>query len=325
MHVGEERAGKHPVAGHREKHARGRQHQHEEHRGDAGDTGRRNDELRPRQARLLERIGDAGIDADLLVADHAGEHRHHGDVQHRADHERRNDTNRHIALRVLRFLCVSGHGVEPDVREEDDGGAGDHADRLPSGVHLTKQRVAEEAHARHPERRKRRPVVRVDEERADQNHEQDGGQLHADHGGVEARALLNALHQHNGHDRHDQHCRQVHDTAGLHEVPRSGVVNNGGTAEGGRKVDAEPGQHALEVPGPAVRHGGRSHRVFEHQVPANDPGEQLTQGGVGVGIGRPGDRHHRRELRIAQGREDARHPGEHVREHQGWPGDVVSR
>ena len=54
-----------------------------------------------------------------------------------------------------------------------------------------------------------------------------------------------------------------------------------------------------------MRHGRRAHRVLQNEVPADDPGEQLAERGVGVGVGRSGDRHHRGELGVAEGGEDA--------------------
>ena len=45
--------------------------------------------------------------------------------------------------------------------------------------------------------------------------------------------------------------------------------------------------------------------VFEDQVPADDPGEDLAQGRVGVGVGAAGDRNHRRQFGVAQRREAA--------------------
>ena len=88
-------------------------------------------------------------------------------------------------------------------------------------------------------------------------------------------------------------------------------------------MDAELREHALEVARPAVRDGRRSDRVLEDQIPADDPGEQLAERRVGVGVGRSGHRHHRRELRVAQRGEDAGHAGHDVREHQRRSGDVA--
>ena len=71
--------------------------------------------------------------------------------------------------------------------------------------------------------------------------------------------------------------------------------------------------------------GGRDHGVLQHQVPTDDPREQLAHGGVRVGVGRARHRHHRRELRVAQRREDAGDPGHHEREDERRAGLVVGR
>ena len=74
-----------------------------------------------------------------------------------------------------------------------------------------------------------------------------------------------------------------------------------------RNAPAQPGQQFLEVPGP--RHGHRhvADGVLEDQVPADDPRDQFAERRVRVGVGRAGDRHHRRELGVAQRGEAAGH------------------
>ena len=74
-----------------------------------------------------------------------------------------------------------------------------------------------------------------------------------------------------------------------------------------------------------MRHGGRADRVFEHQVPADDPGEELAQRGVGVGVGGSGDGDHRGELGVAERGEDARDARDDEGEHQRRAGGVVRR
>ena len=82
-------------------------------------------------------------------------------------------------------------------------------------------------------------------------------------------------------------------------------------------------EQVLEVRGPAVGHRGRGHGVFQDQVPADDPGEQLAERRVGVGVGRARHRHHGGELGVAQGREHAGEARGDEGEHQGGPGLVV--
>ena len=69
-----------------------------------------------------------------------------------------------------------------------------------------------------------------------------------------------------------------------------------------------------------VEIGGESHRdrhvrdgVFEDQIPADDPREDLAQGRVGVGVRAAGDGNHRRQFRVAQRRETAHERGQQKR------------
>ena len=55
-----------------------------------------------------------------------------------------------------------------------------------------------------------------------------------------------------------------------------------------------------EVARPAHADRRRADGVLEHQVPADDPGDQLAERGVAVGVRAAGDRDHARELRVAE-------------------------
>ncbi len=85
-----------------------------------------------------------------------------------------------------------------------------------------------------------------------------------------------------------------------------------------RQMKPQPLDDHAEVTGPSDRHRRRADRVFEHQVPSDDPAHQLAHRGVGVRIGASGHRDHRGELRIAQRRHRARGPGQHERRDQSW-------
>ncbi len=84
-----------------------------------------------------------------------------------------------------------------------------------------------------------------------------------------------------------------------------------------RQRDADAGQQLLHVAAPADGDGHRADGVLEDQVPADDPGEELTHRRVGVGVGAAGDRNHRRELGVAQRREAAGEAGDQIRHHDG--------
>ena len=94
-------------------------------------------------------------------------------------------------------------------------------------------------------------------------------------------------------------------------------------AEPGREMQAEAAQQLLEVARPGDRDGDVADRVLDDQVPADDPGDQLAERRVGVGVGRAGDRHHRRELGVAERREAAGDRGQHEREDDRRPGAEV--
>ena len=115
----------------------------------------------------------------------------------------------------------------------------------------------------------------------------------------------------------DQERGQVDEGSRRDQSPELGVVLDDGTGEGRGQTQAGRAQEVLEVARPPGSHRSRGHRVFEHQVPADDPGGKLPQGGVGVGVGRARHRGHGGELRVAQRGEDAHHPRHHVREHEG--------
>ena len=65
--------------------------------------------------------------SQLGVADHAGQHDRHRDIEHRDDGQRGEDAAGDVALRVLGLLGGGGHHVEPDESEEYDRSAGQHA------------------------------------------------------------------------------------------------------------------------------------------------------------------------------------------------------
>ena len=73
---------------------------------------------------------------------------------------------------------------------------------------------------------------------------------------------------------------------------------------------------ADEVAGPAHRDRRGAERVLEDQVPADDPGEELAERGVGVGVCAAGDRDHRRELGVAEPGERAADRRDDHREHE---------
>ena len=155
--------------------------------------------------------------------------------------------------------------------------------------------------------------------------------------------LPDADHQDHGDERHDEEGRQVGDDGEAEQVRRGreggGEVLAGrvggararprprpcgpiGSRSRARRACETPKwrQQLAEVARPADRHPDVAHRVLDDQVPADDPGHQLAQRGIGVGVGRARDRHHGGELGVAERREAAGERGEQEREHDGGPG-----
>jgi hypothetical protein len=85
-----------------------------------------------------------------------------------------------------------------------------------------------------------------------------------------------------------------------------------------RYVQTDVSQNPVEVFTPGDSDRGGADRVLEHEVPADDPRDELAHRRVRIGVGAPGDRDHRGELGVAQPGERAadagdderhRHPG----------------
>ena len=91
-----------------------------------------------RSGYLFEDRGQSGFltfeRCGILCTDRDGDN---GDVDRGDGHERNEDREREIATRVLHFFAGGGHGVEADVREEDDSGGG-HDAMNPNGAKSAK-------------------------------------------------------------------------------------------------------------------------------------------------------------------------------------------
>ncbi|MNR03525.1 hypothetical protein D3C85_1194220 [compost metagenome] len=83
---------------------------------------------------------------------------------------------------------------------------------------------------------------------------------------------------------------------------------------------AEVAEDRHDIAGPADRHGRGGDAVFKHQQPAHDPGEDLAEGAVGIGIGRAGHRHGRGQFRVAETGETAGDARDHEGQHDGRTG-----
>jgi hypothetical protein len=81
-----------------------------------------------------------------------------------------------------------------------------------------------------------------------------------------------------------------------------------------RDGDARLVHHVGEVRRPSDGDRAGAESELEDEVPADDPGRQLTEGGVREGVCRPRDRDRARELGVAQSREPTGDAGEDERQ-----------
>ena len=136
---------------------------------------------------------------------------------------------------------------------------------------------------------------------------QDCGDFDQHHDVVGAGGLADAEHQDDGEETdYDDEGGDIE--AG---VPAGGVDvfagqvlqaqrQVGGGEPFGVEVDAEPVEQVDEVRGEADGDAHVGKGVLEDEVPADDPGDELAQHGVGVGVGGAGDGDHAGELSVAK-------------------------
>ena len=178
------------------------------------------------------------------------------------------------------------------------------------------------------------PVGRVDIGRSRPDDDQYHAQVDEHHGRVELGALLDPDHQDHGDEQGDQNGGEVEPGHRLrailerhelgHELLTLEVIVPGREQESGIKPDMEHIlKQRIEVARPAVGREARPDRVFQDQVPADDPGDQLAQRGVGVGVRTAGHRNHAGQLRIAKRREPATQRGQQERDHDRGAGDIT--
>jgi hypothetical protein len=161
-------------------------------------------------------------------------------------------------------------------------------------------------------------VVRgIDVLHADDDEEREHQQLHRDHRVVHTRALPHAEHQQPRDEPDDDERRDVHqdrDTADVRGGVQKRLEGRIGRGEQHLAIsvhqprgqgDTGAREEGDEVAAPGDGDGNVPHGVLEDQVPADDPRDDLAERGVGVRIGAPGLRDHRRQLGVAERREGA--------------------
>ena len=87
-----------------------------------------------------------------------------------------------------------------------------------------------------------------------------------------------------------------------------------------RYVQAEVAEQADHIARPADRDDRRGEPVFEQQQRAHDPGGELADGRIAIGVGGAGDRQRRGQLGVAQAGESADDAGDGVGDQDGRAG-----
>ncbi len=296
-----------PVGGHGGEDPALAIEQHQDHGGDPDQRAQIDEQREPGQADGTQAQDDRIGHVQLAIRHQAGQHRGHGDVEHGRDGERTQDADRHVALRPARLLGAVRDRVEPDIGDEHDGGAAHDA-----------------AHAKFAEsaavgRNEGVPVGGVHVEGAEADEGQHDRELDRDHDVVQPRRFPGAADQQRRDQHHDGRRRQVDDGGGGravgqgHHLPRR-------RREPRRQAEPHRLQQTHEVARPADGDRRAADGIFQDQIPADDPGRELAQRGIGVGIGAAGNRQERRQLGVAEADEGTGDRGQHEGQHDGRPG-----
>ena len=155
-----------------------------------------------------------------------------------------------------------------------------------------------------------RPIRPIHVAPAGKDHEDDDHQLDGHERSVGPRTFADAEHEDGRDDGHDQDRGEIEDSAA------EGVVGQGF----GNLRDVAGREQLVQVARPGRGHRGAAHGVFEDQVPADDPGEDFAQRGVGIGVGAAGHGGHGGELGVAQGGQGAAHAGDGIGQDHARPG-----
>ena len=144
--------------------------------------------------------------------------------------------------------------------------------------------------------------------RSEHEEEEDRGELDEDEDAVELDALLRAAHEEERQKERDEDGGQVEDAA---------FFGRGDKLM--RQHESRRGEESDDVARPADGDGARRHRVFEDEIPANDEGDELAQGRIGVGVGAARGGHDGGELRVGETRKRTRESREDERQRHGRP------
>src|SRR6185437_14925423 len=120
-----------------------------------------------------------------------------------ADDQRPENSDRHVAVRVLGLLRRSGNRVEPNVSEKDDSGAAQNA----APAELSKMTLVRRNERMPVRKRERRVPGEEDNSQADEDKQ---NRHFDDHDrGVEVRGFADPFNQYGGHDEDADQRHQV--------------------------------------------------------------------------------------------------------------------
>lgn len=167
------------------------------------------------------------------------------------------DADGHVALRLFGLLGRCTDAVESQKGEKDDGGSpentGESEFTYLSGIGRNVGNV----------------VVRLDKLPSQDDENQDNSYFEKYNQVVDKRTFAGAAHQQQTDQDDNADGRKVDDAS----VPGAG-----------RQMMGELNAYALkedhQVAAPADAYGGGGYGIFQHQIPAYDPGYQLSHGGI---------------------------------------------
>ena len=301
------RLGKKSVLGHGVEDSRLAQELDEDDRGEPGDGPDLDDWPKPGKAHGVDGDGDRGGVVELLVGDDTGHHQSDQDVEDCADEEAGENAYGHVFLRVAGLLGGGGNGVETQIGEEDHSGSPENA---ADSVESKSPGVGGD---------KGLPEGGLQEEEAGEDEDENNENLEDNHDPVHTGGLFNTPEKKKGDSQDHKGRREVE--KGPCGAPKVGlgVEIVGSPGEDGGELNPQIRQEADNVARPPDSDRGGAEGVFQDQVPSDDPGEKLSQGRVGVGVGASGDGDHGSEFCVAESGEGTGQTGEDQGENDGRP------
>ena len=199
MHIAEQ-FGQQTIRGHRIEYSRLAQQHHKDHRCETRDHRQAHQDVKQRKRNFVQCKVKRGRNVELFVIHNAGEHIGIQNEQNGANHQRSDDTDRHVALRIFGLLRGGGYSIETNVGEED---------RSRSRQDAAPAEVTELASVGR-DKRNVIGVVDVTPSNRDEHYHHGDFQKHDDR--IHQSRLLNPDHQ-DGRDQHyNEHSGQVDQT-----------------------------------------------------------------------------------------------------------------